>query len=408
MRAINAARVIRELRASGPMTRASIVRATGLSKPTITNVVAHLETDGFLEAVDTPPAPGSGAAQRAQEYSYRANRGHVLGIDLGSDSILVVLADLAGTTLGTGRIDTQNIRPFDPEQILQELQTTTRKVLAGAGIEEQSLLEVVVGTPGVVSPEGVVRMAPQLPGWEDLNLGARLERLFDCPVRVEREVALSLLAERAVGVATTIDNALFIQLGVGVAAGLLVDGEIYRGAWGGAGEIGMMPLPPGAPAFVPDGRDSGLGPFELQTGGAAFRRRGRELAATPAGAGVLELAGGDIDQVDALILFTAMRQGDAAAAALVHEIIDYLAWGISCLVCALNPQTIILGGGISQAADLFLPQLQGAVAAVVPFAPHWLVSTLGEDAVSAGAVFHATELVEKNMFSPPRLRRSVR
>jgi len=403
MRAINAAKVIAELRGQGAMSRASLVRATGLSKPTITNVVAHLETEGFLEAVTPLAVVGrtpAAAAARATHYRYRASRGSVLGIDLGADKILLVLADLDGSILGQHRLSTRDIRPLDPESIFTAIDAAASRLVSSASAEAQDLLAVVVGTPGVVSPDGVVTLAPQLPGWEGLDLRDRLEGMFDCPVEIEREVALSLQAERAAGVASGVDDALFVQLGIGVAAGILVDGRIYRGADGGAGEIGMMPLPPG----VLSSATGQLGPFESEAGGIAFERRGRELAASASGRRLLELAGGRPQNIDAALVFAAVRQGDAAAAALVDDIVGYMAWGIGVLACALNPHTVIVGGGLSRSADLFLPRLRERVNAVAPFAPRWLVSELGDEAVVLGAVHHATDLVAATLFDAGKHR----
>ena len=101
-----------------------------------------------------------------------------------------------------------------------------------------------------------------------------------------------------------------------------------------------------------------------------------------------------------------MREGDPAARDLVRDMVGSLAWGIACLVCALNPRTIIIGGGISRSADLFLDELQERVAAVVPFAPEWLVSGLGDEAVAVGAVHQATALVERSLFATADPRRS--
>lgn len=401
MRAINAARVIRELRAAGPMSRASLVRATGLSKPTVSNVVTYLETEGHIEPADAPAGAQTVGSGRVQLYSYRAGRGQVLGIDIGADKILLVLADLAGTTLGTARLATRDINAADPGRILREISAAAGALLADADASTESLLAVVAGTPGIVSPAGVVTMAPQLAGWDGLNLREALADIFSCPVQIEREVALSLQAERSSGVARDVDNALFLHLGVGVAAGLLVEGKIYRGAQGGAGEIGLMPLPQRDSA----GSD-GFGPFESSTGGIALQQRGQTVARSPAGARLLELAGGRVEDVDAAVVFAAMREGDPAASEVVLDLVRTLAWGIACLVCALNPHTIIIGGGLSRAADLFLPELRRLVAETVPFAPQWLVSGFREEGVALGAVRHATDLVESALFLTPDLQRS--
>lgn len=395
MRAINAARVVRELRAGGPMSRAELVRLTGLSAPTVTNVVAHLEGLEYIVRVDGADGAQVDGGGRVPRYEYRASRGQVLGIDIGADKTLLVLADLSGTVLGSARFNTRSTAPLGPAQIFEELDRAAAGLLAAAGVSSSSLLSVVAGTPGVVSREGVVMMAPQLQGWEGLALGSELARVFSCPVAVQSEVSLSLQAERRLGVAQGIDDALFVHLGIGVGAGLLVGGQVRRGADGAAGEIGLMPYP----RLTPGGGIE-LVPLESLAGGGALQERGAALARTSRGALLHELAGGQPDAVDASTVFAAARVGDPGAVDLVEEFTVTLAWAISALVCALNPQTVVIGGGLSRSADLFLPQLQAQVSAAVPFAPQWFVSKLGAEAVALGAVSQASDTVERDLFDP--------
>lgn len=388
MRAMNAARVVRCLRSDGSQSRADLARATGLSTPTVTNVVSYLEELGYIERVNGGRLEGRKPAPR---YVYRADRGKVLGVDIGADKTLLLLADLDGTVLGSERFST----PGGPAKVLEELNAASGRLLTAASASPDSLLLVVAGTPGVVSREGVVTVAPQLSGWEGLNLGQALEKLYDCPVALEGEVTLSLQAERALGVAEGINDALFVHLGIGIGAAVLLGGTIHRGADGGAGEIGEMPYP----RTVPDGA-AWFAPLESVVSGAALRRRGRELAAQPKGSHLLRISGGDPGSVDASTVFSAAREGDPAAQELIRTAMEALAWGLSCLICALNPRTVVIGGGMSPSADLYLPQLKDQVASAVPFAPEWSVSQLGDEAVAVGAVNRATTLVEDNLFAP--------
>lgn len=391
MRAINASRVIRELRTAGVQSRADLVRATGLSKPTITNVVAHLESLDYIARTDETTGIADGRGALAPRYQYRASRGQVLGIDIGADKTLLILADLAGTVIGSDRFTTPASKGV--QGILTQVVRSAEKLLAGAGATPDTLMAVVAGTPGVVSREGVVTMAPQLQGWEGLDLAGALRELFSCPVAIDNEATLSLQAERWLGVAEGADNALFVHLGIGVGASVLVDGVIQRGADGAAGEIGLMPYPAaesnGSLSFVP---------LESLAGGAALKRRGEELAAGPNGTMLRHLAGDDPAAVDAATVFAAARDSDPAALALVDEAVTVLAWGLSCLVCALNPARVVIGGGLSRSADLFLDALRERVNSAVPFVPEWFVSGLGDEAVALGAVNQATIMVESALF----------
>lgn len=402
MRAINTARVIRELRTAGPMSRASLVRATGLSKPTITNIVASLDSMKYVERVAKSSEASASQKSEGGLYAYRASRGQVIGIDIGADKVLLLLADLAGTVLGSARFNVRATTRPGPGAIFDEIAKASSKLLTDAGGSQESLLAVVVGTPGVISPDGIVTMAPQLDGWEGLDLRAAVAALYTCPVIVQNEVSLSLEAERWRGVAQGINDALFVQLGIGVGAGVLVDGKIRNGADGGAGEIGQMPYPQRG-----EGGEIEFVPLESQASGGALLRRGQALAKTPAGAQLLRLANGNAADVDAFVVFKTVREGDSAATALMRDVIAILAWGISCVTCVLNPQTIVIGGGWCRAADLFLPDLQARVSTSVPFPPEWFVSVLGDEAVALGAVHRATEYVEQELFTTADPRRSL-
>jgi len=318
----------------------------------------------------------------------------VLGIDIGADKLIIVLADLNGRVLGMRRQDTSRLGLRGPRNLLGLVRETAEKLLEEHGLKGADLLAVAAGTPGVVSPSGIVTLAPQLQGWEGLDLQAALAEIFDCPVHVEREVTLALLAEQWVGVAQDLDDALFVQLGIGVGAALLMGGNAYRGADGGAGEVGLMPVATGSRAAA------GYGPLESVSGGAAIARAGAAAAGTPKGAALLALAGGKPEAVTAATVFAAQAAGDKTATAIIDAALATLAQGIAGLVCALNPRAVILSGGMSRAGDQVLRPLAAFVAAQVPFVPKFLISTVGEEAVALGAVRRVTQTLEQRLILP--------
>lgn len=395
MRRINAARVLQEIRTSGPMSRADLTRITGLSAPTVTNVVKYLWDSGHVRPLTTEQPRSDG--RRPTLYEFCADSRSVLGVDIGADKLMIVLADLDGQVLGMRRRDTSRLRELGPDEILTLIRETAVELMAEHEVADSDLLAVSVGTPGVVSSGGVVTIAPQLNGWEGLDLRARLAELFGCRVHVEREVILSLLAEQWLGVAQDLDDALFIQLGIGVGAALLLNGNAYRGADGGAGEIGLMPLRgAGRQRLI-----AGYGPFESVTGGAALAREGAAAARTAYGTAMLAIAGGDPASVSAAVVFEAAAAGDRAASMIVNEALTILAQGVASLVCALNPRAVILSGGLSRADDQVLRQpLEAKVAALVPFPPRFLTSAVGEEAVALGAIRRVTQTLEQDLMLP--------
>ena len=368
LRRLNSAAVLHAVREDGPASRADIARATGLSKPTVNAAVEALLEQGYLTE-DGEPVVGR-PGRRPRLLRFAAEAGHVLGVDIGANKVLAVVADLAGTVLATER------RPSEPAAVLDLVEEAAGAALAAAGVT--SLEAAGVGTPGVVDPAtGRVTLAPQLPGWEGIELGARLEPVLGCPVLVDNEVRLSLLAERWRGAAQEIDDAFYVQIGIGIGGGVLFGGEVYRGAGGAAGEIGYLPL-----FDEEEGRD-GLGPFEHAAGGSAFVR-------------LAQRAG--LDAADAEAVFAAAAAGDGSATQVLDTLLDRLARGIAAAIVVLDPETVIVGGGVSRAGEQLRGPLEERIRRLVPVPPRVILSQLGDEAVALGGVRLALQQVEQRLF----------
>jgi predicted NBD/HSP70 family sugar kinase len=392
MRHMNRVIVLRAVRTAGPMSRADIARVTGLSKPTVTNIVEDLKVRGLVRP-SNGSALGPAGGRRGPLCEFSADLRMVLGVDIGGHEIRVALANLHGEIVANSRRYSGPTGSRRPEQVLRTVKELADGLLAQAGSSPDRLLAVGVGTPGVVSSDGVVTLAPQLDKWEGLNLRVATEDLFGCRAHVEREVTLSLLAEQWKGAAQDATDALFIQIGVGIGAALLLDGRIYRGADGSAGELGMMPLPTGSPpVLVP-----GFGPFESACGGSALAWQGARAAAAHGGSALRKLAGGDPSAVTAETVFAAAADGDRVASGIVERALDVLAIGVAGLVCVLNPGVVILGGGLAHAGDQVLEPLVRQLAVLTPFPPKVVLSSLGKESVTVGAVRRVTETIEQDL-----------
>jgi predicted NBD/HSP70 family sugar kinase len=394
LRQLNSAHVLRAIRSHGPISRAELASTIGLSKPTVNEVVEGLLGDGTViesEAIgeERPLRPG----RPARLLRFRADLGHVLGIDIGANKLLIVVADLNDDVIVSERRPVQVLERADAEAMLKHVQAAATRALAAAGVQRSLLQAVGVGTPGVVDPAtGRLSLAPQLGGWDGLPLGRRLQRSFPCPVLVENEAHLSVLAERWRGAAQGIDDALFVQAGYGIGGGLLVGSRLYRGANGAAGEIGYLPF---AEDWSPQ---DGLGAFEHAAGGSAYARHGRRAASSHGGRRLLELAGGDFDAIDAEVVFAAAAEGNAAALKIVETLVRRLARGIAAAVVVLDPRAVIVGGGLSRAGQTLLHPLERELADLVPIPPRIVLSDLGEEAVAYGAVRLAVLNVEEHLF----------
>jgi predicted NBD/HSP70 family sugar kinase len=365
---------------------------TGLSKPTVHEVAEGLMETGYVvesEPVGSRPRrPGP----RAVLLRFQSNLGYVLGIDIGANKILVAVADLDGRVVASERQRTPRRQSTTARQLIGRVVAVTERALGAAGATLDSVKAIGVGTPGVVDPvAGTVSLAPQLPGWEGFALRDALSRRFPCEVLVDNEVHLSLLAERWLGAARDIDDAFYVQLGVGIGGGILIGGKVYPGAGGAAGEIGYLPI------F--DGPSAGnLGPFERAAGGLAFAQTGRRHAAGNPSSLLRSLAGGDLDSIDAETVFAAAAAGDEAGTRALYELVERLARGIAAAIVVLNPATVILGGGISRAGDQLLAPLAERILSLVPVPPRITLSKLGDEAVALGGARMALNAVEDRLY----------
>jgi predicted NBD/HSP70 family sugar kinase len=390
LRQWNATVVLRMIREQGPISRTQLAKEVGLSNKTINDVTEFLLNEGFIRdysgTQDDRVRP-RGPVPRL--FTFCADLGHVLGIDVGADKIVALVADLAGQVVGSARRPTSSAKPVE---VLADVRLAMTSALEESQVDRASLKAVAIGTPGVVD-SGVIRLAPQLGDWEGVNLRQELDPLLPCPVLVENEAHLLILGEEWRGAARGIDDALYLQLGVGVGAALLIKGEAYGGATGAAGEIGYLPLFQHSRVTHGD-----PGPFETAVGGTAYARLGRAAAASEKGGLLRRLAGGDPAAVDAKIVFAAAGQGDAAARQIVEELTAVLARGIAAAVVLLDPAAVILGGGLSRAGELLLEPLNRHLRQILPSPPQLVLSTLGSDAVALGAVRLAFEFAERQLF----------
>lgn len=227
LRRINSAVVLRALRATDCATLTEITRVTGLSRPTVEGVV-----EGLIEAgLVVEKAAEEGAARRqgrpARRFRFRAEAGHLLGLEIGPHRVAGLLADLDGRVLGAMSKDVDETASADER--LERLRTAVAELLRRVGVARSSLRAVGVGSPGIVEADGTVRLGTALPEWTGLRLGDRLSRSFKCPVLVENDANAAAVAEHWKGSATESDDMVFVLAGLSPGAGALIGGRLHRG-----------------------------------------------------------------------------------------------------------------------------------------------------------------------------------
>jgi glucokinase len=260
-----------------------------------------------------------------------------------------------------------------------------------AVIEELRRVEAVgavgVGVPGLVDNDGVLRFAPNLPGVVELPVRAEVEKLLrGVAIRVENDATCAAWGERMVGAAKGLDHVLMVTLGTGIGGGIIADGRLVRGANGFAGEIGHMVVDPHGPPC----RCGQRGCWERYASGSGLGRIAREAANAGQVHRIVELAGGDPENVKGEHVTKAVAEGDADALEIFHRFAWWLALGLANLANIHDPEAFVLGGGLVEAGDVLLEPTRVAFTELVEGAEHRpliaiLPAELGEHAGAIGA-----------------------
>jgi len=311
--------------------------------------------------------------------------GQVVGIDLGGSHLHFALADFRGKTLQDSNI---KIRPEDgPRKLIGEIVEGARALAAQAG---GRLRAIAIGVPSPVDAErGVVAFAYNLPGWKNIHLGRELEEKLRVPVFLENDCNMAAIGEHWRGVAKDVDNFVMIAIGTGTGSGVFVDGKLYRGRTGSAGEVYHMNID--WPRWGEDFGDSGH--FESYVSGIGIAAEGRKALAPPAGSAASDLAA----ERDAYFVFEAFRQGDPNARSVLEKIFAMLGVGISNIISILDPDLIVLGGGIAKGAPEFMLSTVGKVVQHLykENAPPIKLSSLEDKAQTFGAIRSALSLAQQ-------------
>ncbi|HVX45902.1 MAG TPA: ROK family transcriptional regulator [Mycobacteriales bacterium] len=300
------------LLAEGPLTRARLRDLTGLSGPTVAELVARLEAAGLIEPVGHHEERRRGP--NAQLYGVIAAHRYAAGVDVSPERVSAAAVDLAGAVVGTAQRDPAG----EPHRVVLD---AVRSALPG-GLDR--LAAVVVGVPGLVDPAtGDMAYAANLPGWSANVRSGVQAALPDTQVILENEVNLAGVAEQRLGAAAGRDSFALLSLGAGIGVAVILSGQVYRGASGGAGEAGYLPIGPGE--------------FHDLAGGPALLELAREHG-----------AGAQTDPAAAIA---------AADASLLPRLADRVAVGAAAICALLDPGLLVLGGDVGRAGGAELAGL---------------------------------------------------
>ena len=370
MRAMNEQLMLEQVRSTGPVSRTDLAKISGLSKPTVAVALANLERDGLVRFAGHRTGVRGPAAVL---YEIRPEAGFVLGLDVGREYLRGALTDLSGSVRARA---SRRVHAASAHSRVSEMVSLADEMATTAGIRRNRVTQVVVGSPGVYDPErGALTMARNLPGWERPDVVHELRQVFGRTTVLENDVDLAALAERDHGHGRGVATFCFVSVGTGIGMGLVIDGRLHRGAHGAAGEIAYLPL--GVAADVSASEVRKHGQLEAMASAAAVVRSARRQGLT--------------GSLSARRVFAAAAAGDEDAAAVVAGEAAHVARALGSIVAIVDPEMIVLGGGIGQAPG-FASAVAESLDRLAPFVPEIRVSALGDDAVVDGCLAAGMEM----------------
>jgi predicted NBD/HSP70 family sugar kinase len=381
MRELNQRVVLERLRLGGSATRPQIAGDTGLSKPTVGQALLDLEQHGLVRTAGRTLA---GPGRSAVVYEVNPSAGHVLGIDIGRRLIRVAVADLAGSVVA--RSDERN-RARSAGALIRTVRDCAEAAVTQAGLRLEDVVATVVGTPGVPDPRSAtLQQAPNLPGWERKGLLNELESVLGTGIVVENDANLSAVGEHEAGAARGVDVSVCITVGTGIGMGIIVGGRLFRGAHGAAGEIGYLPY--GWPT-------AGLPETGIDT-----PRQGMLESAAAAHSVVRSAAAHGLTGIrTAKDVFRIAREGDSRALRVVEDEAARLAFVVCSVAAVIDPELVVIGGGVGKNTDLLTGPLQRALANATPMHPPIVPGELGEEAALTGAIATALHTARDVVFN---------
>ncbi|MGP4009454.1 ROK family transcriptional regulator [Streptomyces sp. 4N124] len=427
-RAINDRLALRLLQQEGPLTAGQLKQLTGLSRPTVADLVERLAAAGLIEVV------GESGEQRrgpnAKVYGIVADRAHLAALDVRTEGVSVVVSDLLGRVLAEASVpigdDTGTGPAVEQAVTLVECAVKEAGTLAApprAPAQEWGRLHTVgIGAPGLIDPaDGELRDSSGLPEWHRRLVAVLQERFPDARVNVENETNLAALAEMRDGAARDRDTFVLLWLGMGIGAAVVLDGRLRRGASGGTGELGFLPVP--GTTGLPSATDC-EGGFHSLAGAAAIATLAAEHGVTASGAAdephAVRLVRAAVGRVTAAagedLVGAGGRDGEGSAdrtggadhatadVEAAHRFLDALAdrvvLGVAAVVSVLDPGCVVLAGEVGRAGgDELAARVHRRLARMSPLPTEVRASSLGGGAVLRGALLTARDGAQEELFA---------
>ena len=399
---INRSIIYNHIRENSPVSRTEVARTLGISPSAVTRVVNALVREKYVleaEKVETP------VGKRPTPLRINGQKGSVLAVDLSQDRLRLGLYDFAGALLSRRTGFRIQGRRESVDRLMEEIHGFLEAYLkeTGQSLKRLGLGMIGLGIPADVDVEtGRILSACLYEEWYGVNFKEKLEKEFRLPVLVEKDVTLSVLAEKRVGAGRNHRNIAFIEVSNGVSAGIICNEQLIRGASGSAGQIAFGVINPDSESF----RGQNMGYLDKCASIQGIRQRMAQEIGRGGVSSIAALPGFKAEEVDPAAVCQAALDGDQLASEVIGHAVGLLARSLLNLVLVVNPDVLVLGGLVSNlpgADKLFAAAIAGYISQAIPFkVPEVRISALGEEVVLVGASLRAVEALVAGSF-PYRL-----
>lgn len=367
---VNKANVLHLIKEQGPTSRAAIAKMLHMSPSTISSIVEQLIREGRIREGAARESTSVGG-RRPVDLHYVENARFAFGVDIGATKSIALLTDLAGTVIYRRQF------PSRPDGVspMEHIRAQLEGMLRDSGVSRDDILGTAIGFPGVtMANKGVVVEANHLQ-LRDFSASDFFGTLPG-PIWVDNDVNMAVIGERWMGAAAQRSNVVLIAIGSGIGAGLILDNRIYRGANSFAGELGHLQVDPRQPT---EKRPLGdYGPLEQIASGKGIEDYAREQRRNDP-----DTTSRSGDQAHEI--FAAASIGDPLAEHVIQRAIDALSFSIANMVTLLNPDVVIIGGGVARVGDPLIGRIRSGVHRLSPMPCDIVPAALGEDAAAFGS-----------------------
>lgn len=349
MAQMNRSMVFDLIRRKGPISRAEIARTIGLSIPTVMKITEEFSHKQFVQDVGKGESSGG---KRPELLELIPDSKYIIGVGVGRSKTNVLMMNLAGDVFIREIMETGGT--VVPEVWISRLIRVIENVIRESGLPEKRILGMGIGMPGILDEDsGKVLFSPDFK-WENVDMLTPIRERFKMDITIENANRALAMGEYYFGAGVDSRNFLVVNLGHGIGSAIMREGEFYRGSSGSSGEIGHIILEKNGPKC----NCGNKGCLEAIASGNAIARDAKIAVLEGNASKIMELVNGDINRIEAKTVFEAAHLGDQMAIQITERAMQYIGIGLANYINLLDPDLIILFGGLTNAGDIFLKKIK--------------------------------------------------